>query len=462
MLFTSVFFIFFFLPSLIVSYFIVPKRFRGLRNFILMGFSLFFYAFGGPKYLLLMFVSVMINYFGGLCIHANKEKPVRKRILMLTVLGNLALLGWFKYAGFLSEIIRGFSGSFPEIQVILPIGISFYTFQSMSYVIDVYRDKAEVQKNPLKLMLYIALFPQLIAGPIVRYTTIVNEIDHRDESISDFSEGIIRFMVGFGKKMILANAAGEIADAIFATSMDTMTFTLAWVGALAYTAQIYFDFSAYSDMAIGLGRMFGFHFLENFNYPYISRSITEFWRRWHISLSSWFRDYVYIPLGGNRCSLIKNIRNIALVWLLTGLWHGAAWNFVFWGVWFCMFLLGEKFLWGSQLEKLPRVFQHIYTMIIVVLSWVLFRSPDLSSAVSYSGALLGMGVHKISDGRTVFYLLQYWPEWIMFVIASLPVYKKLTDRLPLSIRGGFAFVVFFIGYLELAVGSFNPFIYFRF
>ncbi|MBM7562752.1 MBOAT family O-acyltransferase [Fusibacter tunisiensis] len=462
MLFTSVTFILFFLPSLIFCYFCVPKRFRGVRNFILMGFSLFFYAFGGPKYLVLMLVSVLINYLGGLGITYFKRQAQRKSILALTVIGNLVLLGWFKYAGFLSEIIRQFSDRFPEIQVILPIGISFYTFQSMSYVIDVYRTKADVQKNPLKLMLYIALFPQLIAGPIVRYTTIADEINLRHESLSDFSEGIIRFMLGFGKKMILANAAGEIADGIFASSMGTMTMSLAWVGALAYTAQIYFDFSAYSDMAIGLGRMFGFHFLENFNYPYISKSITEFWRRWHISLSSWFRDYVYIPLGGNRCTIMKNIRNISVVWLLTGLWHGAAWNFVVWGIWFCLFLLGEKFIWGEGLEKLPHSVQHLYTMLIVILSWVIFRSPDLTSAISYAGALFGVGVNEIFDGRTVYYIRQYLPEWILFGVGVFPIYNKIQKRIPLWLSAGFAFAVFFIGYLKLAVGSFNPFIYFRF
>lgn len=471
MLFSSVTFLLFFLPSLIICYFIIPKRFRSARNTVLMLFSLFFYAFGGPKYLVLMITSVAINYIGGLHVHDLQHPVKRKWYLGITIALNLMLLGWFKYVGFFSEILNTVFSGFPIIQVALPIGISFYTFQSMSYVIDVYRGETQVQKNPFKLMLYIALFPQLIAGPIVRYVTVAEEIDHRTESISEFSEGITRFMIGFGKKMILANAAGEIADAVFGMSSASLTVSLAWVGALAYAFQIYFDFSAYSDMAIGLGRVFGFHFLENFNYPYIAKSITDFWRRWHISLSTWFRDYVYIPLGGNRQSVVKHIRNIAVVWFLTGMWHGAAWNFILWGMWFCFFLIGEKYIWGRQLEKLPVALKHIYTLLVVLLSWVLFRSPDLSYALSYAGILFGIGANALFDGRTVYYLIQYWPEWLLFVLASLPLFKWIFKANPKThlaifmtdwIQKAFALAVFGLGYMKLVVGSFNPFIYFRF
>ena len=300
MVFSSVSFLVFFLPCLLVLYFMVPRRYRGARNFILLAFSLAFYACGGPKFLLLMLLSIVINYCCGLLAGAKHRPAVRKAGVTLAAVLGLGLLGWFKYAGFFGEMLHALMPFIPVPQVTLPIGISFFTFQGLSYVIDVFRDDAAVQRNPLKLALYISFFPQLVAGPIVRYTTVADEIDERHESVSEFSAGAVRFLFGLAKKMLLANAVAQIADAAF--SAVSPSVALAWLGAVAYTFQIYFDFSAYSDMAIGLGRMFGFHFLENFNYPYVSRSVTEFWRRWHISLSTWFRDYVYIPLGGNRCS----------------------------------------------------------------------------------------------------------------------------------------------------------------
>lgn len=471
MLFSSVTFLLFFLPSLFICYFVIPQRFRSARNMVLMLFSLFFYAFGGPKYLILMIISVAINYIGGLLVHDLQHPVKRKWYLAITIALNLLLLGWFKYAGFFSEIASTVFTDFPIIKIALPIGISFYTFQSMSYVIDVYRGETKVQKNPFKLMLYIALFPQLIAGPIVRYVTVAEEIDQRTESVSEISEGLVRFMIGFGKKMILANAAGEIADAIFGLNTASLTVSLAWIGALAYAFQIYFDFSAYSDMAIGLGRVFGFHFLENFNYPYIAKSVTDFWRRWHISLSTWFRDYVYIPLGGNRQSVVKHIRNIAVVWFLTGMWHGAAWNFILWGMWFCIFLIGEKYIWGKLLEKAPAAVNHLYTLLVVLISWVFFRSPDLSYALSYTGILFGIGTNALFDGRTVYYLVQYWPEWLLFGLASVPLFKWIFKANPNThleffmtdwVQKAFALFVFGLGYMKLVVGSFNPFIYFRF
>ena len=326
MVFSSASFLIFFLPCLLVLYFLVPRRCRYLRNLILLAFSLAFYACGGPKFLLLMLLSIVINYVGGLLAGPAHRAGTRRLGMTLAVVLGLALLGWFKYAGFFGEMLHALLPVVPVPQVTLPIGISFFTFQGLSYVIDVYRGDAAVQRDPLKLALYIAFFPQLVAGPIVRYTTVAEEIDERHESVSEFSAGAVRFLFGLGKKMLLANAVARIADAAFAAVMPSVLF--AWLGAVAYTFQIYFDFSAYSDMAIGLGRMFGFHFLENFNYPYVARSVTEFWRRWHISLSTWFRDYVYIPLGGNRCSRARNVWNLFVVWFLTGMWHGASWNFI--------------------------------------------------------------------------------------------------------------------------------------
>jgi alginate O-acetyltransferase complex protein AlgI len=321
--------------------------------------------------------------------------------------------------------------------------------------------------------LYVALFPQLVAGPIVRYTTVADEIQERRESVEEFSDGAVRFIFGLAKKMILANAMAEIADGVFAHTAGELDVLLSWVGAIAYTFQIYFDFSAYSDMAIGLGKMFGFHFLENFNYPYIAKSITDFWRRWHISLSSWFRDYVYIPLGGNRCSKVKRVRNIVVVWLLTGLWHGANWTFVLWGAWFCVLLLGEKYIWGKALDKLPSVLQHIYTMLTVIISWVLFRSDTVSVAWGYLGAMVG-AQNGLYSGEAVYYLIEYAPQLILCVIAALPVKnlvlnflrkheEKALVRTTIDLAPKLIALVFLVlSYMKLVTGSFNPFIYFQF
>ena len=387
------------------------------------------------------------------------------------VLG-LGLLGWFKYAGFLAQTVCDLGFAIPVPHITLPIGISFFTFQGLSYVIDVYRGDAPTQKNPLDVALYVALFPQLVAGPIVRYTTVMEDITHRRETLDEFAAGVTRFCFGLAKKMVIANAMGQIADGVFNQTAANLDPGLSWVGALAYTFQIYFDFSAYSDMAIGLGRMFGFHFLENFNYPYISKSVTEFWRRWHISLSTWFRDYVYIPLGGNRCVKWKHVRNITVVWLLTGLWHGAAWTFILWGVWFCLLLLGEKFLWGGVLNKTPALVRHGYTMLAVVISWVLFRSVDLPQAWAYLGAMFGQTTGLAQDGQAAYYLLEYWPEWLLAIVASLPVKGWLQEKLKqggnlgqtilIWAPKGLALGLLGLSYLKLVTSSFNPFIYFQF
>lgn len=471
MVFSSLVFLLGFLPSLLLIYYVIPRRFRCLRNLVLLGYSLGFYWWGANKLVALMVVSIVINYVGGLLAGQNRKGVARLGVLFASVAG-LGLLAWFKYAGFLAQTINDLGFLIPIPQVTLPIGISFFTFQGLSYVIDVYRGDAPIQKNPLNVALYVALFPQLVAGPIVRYTTVMEDISTRQESLDEFAAGVTRFCFGLAKKMVLANAMGQIADGVFNQTAANLDPGLAWVGALAYTFQIYFDFSAYSDMAIGLGHMFGFRFLENFDYPYISISVTEFWRRWHISLSTWFRDYVYIPLGGNRCAKWKHMRNIFVVWLLTGLWHGAAWTFVLWGLWFCLLLLGEKFLWGKVLERAPVILRHVYTMLAVVISWVLFRSVDLTQAWAYLGAMFGQTTGLAQDGQAVYYLLEFWPEWILAILASMPWKHWLQHKLE---RGGTlaretllwfpkatALCLLVVSYVELVTGSFNPFIYFQF
>lgn len=472
MVFSSLEFLLGFLPCLLVIYFIIPAKVRWLRNLVLLAFSLFFYQWGADQLVLLMVASILVNYLGGL-MAGRRDHPVLAKfgVWFAAVLG-LGLLGWFKYAGFLAQTVCDLGFAIPVPHITLPIGISFFTFQGLSYVIDVYRGDAPTQKNPLDVALYVALFPQLVAGPIVRYTTVMEDITHRRETLDEFAAGVTRFCFGLAKKMVIANAMGQIADGVFNQTAANLDPGLAWVGALAYTFQIYFDFSAYSDMAIGLGRMFGFHFLENFNYPYISKSVTEFWRRWHISLSTWFRDYVYIPLGGNRCVKWKHVRNITVVWLLTGLWHGAAWTFILWGVLFCLLLLGEKFLWGGVLNKTPALVRHGYTMLAVVISWVLFRSVDLPQAWAYLGAMFGQTTGLAQDGQAAYYLLEYWPEWLLAIVASLPVKGWLQEKLKqggnlgqtilIWAPKGLALGLLGLSYLKLVTSSFNPFIYFQF
>ena len=468
MVFSSASFLIFFLPCLLVLYFLVPRRCRYLRNLILLAFSLAFYACGGPKFLLLMLLSIAINYAGGLLAGPAHRPRTRRLGMTLAVVLGLALLGWFKYAGFFGEMLHALLPVVPVPQVTLPIGISFFTFQGLSYVIDVYRGDAAVQRDPLKLALYIAFFPQLVAGPIVRYTTVAEEIDERHESVSEFSAGAVRFLFGLGKKMLLANAVARIADAAFAAVMPSALF--AWLGAVAYTFQIYFDFSAYSDMAIGLGRMFGFHFLENFNYPYIARSVTEFWRRWHISLSTWFRDYVYIPLGGNRVSKAKWLRNILVVWLLTGLWHGAAWNFVLWGLFFAVFLTAEKLWYGRALAK-TRVFKHIYVLLLVVVSFVLFDANSVGEAAAAIGGLFGAAGVSAVNPISLYYLRSFAVVFLIGIVGATPLPKRIVEQLG-STRAGAMVVdvleplvlvsVLAVSTGYLVDGSFNPFLYFRF
>ena len=471
MVFSSISFLFFFLPTLLAVYFVIPSRLRGLRNLVLLGFSLLFYAWAGPRLIPLVLLSSGVAYFGGLLATAQHSLRVRRLAVGLSTAVGLGLLGWYKYAMFVAENLSYLFPNLPIPHVVLPIGISFYTFQSISYVVDIYRGDVAPQKNPLWVALYIALFPQLVAGPIVRYETIATALQDRRETLEDFSAGLTRFFFGLGKKMLIANAMGQIADAVFHYDPNLLAPSLAWVGVAAYAMQIYFDFSAYSDMAIGLGRMFGFRFLENFNYPYIARSITEFWRRWHISLSVWFRDYLYIPLGGNRCSKGKLIRNIFIVWLLTGFWHGAAWNFVVWGLWFFLWLVGEKFLWGKVLDRLPSVLRWGYAMLIVLVSWVFFRADTLGTATGYITAMLGQGTGEFA--HTAYYFRQFWPEWILAAIGIFPVKGFIERRLSASTRpiAGtiytwapklLALMLLFLSYMRLVTGEFNPFIYFQF
>ncbi len=473
MLFTSNVFVQFFLPLLLVLYFLIPRLGIKGKNIILMIFSMIFYAFGGIRHFFLLLLSIFINYIGGLGVGLCEKKINRKICLWISVALNLLMIGIFKYAGFATSILKDLGILTEIVNIALPIGISFFTFQGLSYVVDVYRGDTPVQKNPLNVALYVSLFPQLVAGPIVRYTDIEKEIIQREHSVSGISNGLVRFMLGFGKKMLIANPMGLIADEVFALiDSELLTTPLAWVGAIAYTMQIYFDFSAYSDMAIGLGRIFGFHFNENFNYPYIASSVTDFWRRWHISLSTWFRDYVYIPLGGNRCSVARHIFNLAVVWLLTGLWHGASWNFIAWGAYYGLLLILEKFVLHKILSKIPKWIRHILTIFIVIIGWVFFRALTLEDGVKYIGVMFGGGSLDISS--TVYYLLQFAPEFICAIIGIFPIKNALSDMFDkYSDNNGvfilkevlpkvFAVVVFILSYTALVSGSFNPFIYFQF
>lgn len=473
MVFSSSAFLICFFPLLLLCYFLLPKRCLSGRNVVLLLFSLAFYAFGGLRFFWLLCVCILTDYLAGIAIDKCTLPKHRKLLLILCITITLGLLGYYKYAGFAAAVAvsLGISISIPEI--VLPIGISFFTFQGLSYVVDVYRSDAPVQKNPLNVALYISLFPQLVAGPIVRYTSIAESLRQRDHTLDGFSRGLTRFLLGLGKKMLLANAMGQIADSVFALAgHPSLTASLAWIGGIAYTFQIYYDFSGYSDMAIGLGLLFGFHFEENFNYPYISDSITEFWRRWHISLSSWFRDYVYIPLGGNRCSRGRHVFNLLLVWFLTGLWHGANWTFLLWGIYYGLLLFLEKYPLRSILPKVPAVIRRILTLLLVVLGWILFRSDSVAKAGMYYQALFGGS--GFSSSQTVYYLREHSWEFICCILAALPITRVLEKRFLGSgakpwtrttarvLSMAFAALVFLLSYMQLEYGGFNPFIYFQF
>ena len=463
MLFTSISFLYYFLPIVIILYFIVPKKFK---NFILFLSSIFFYFCGEPIYTFLMIGEIFIAYVGARYLEKHRKKSILVSLLAI----HIGALGLFKYSDFtINNINQIFGSKIPLLKLALPIGISFYTFQIISYVVDVYRGKVKAQKSFLKLATYVSLFPQLIAGPIVRYETIEKELDSRTSNFENFAYGVRRFVIGLGKKVLIANMLGELCDVFSTTNEKSILFY--WIFAISYSLQIYFDFSAYSDMAIGLGRMFGFHFLENFNYPYISKSITEFWRRWHMSLSSWFRDYVYIPLGGNRKETIILVRNIFIVWALTGIWHGANWTFVIWGLMFGLLLIIEKLWLGKYIEKLPDIFKRLYVIFIVMISFIIFNAGTMKEAFTNISGLFGANSTCIINDYTIYYLRSYLITIIIAIIGATPILKNIIEKLKtksvmnkiINILEPIAMVIIILIVTAYLVdNSYNPFLYFRF
>ena len=468
MLFSSIVFLFTFLPAVMILYYLLPVRFR---NVILLLASLVFYAWGEPVYLFLMLLSILFNYFSGLDIARNlQDKRAAKRSLVFNLIINLAVLGFFKYEGFVLDTLNGILPVHISYHALpLPIGISFYTFQILSYIIDVYRGNVKVQTNLPNFALYVTMFPQLIAGPIVQYADVDEQLASREVSWTKFGEGSMYFIRGLAKKVLLANTSGMIFTEVSGLAKGNITVVTAWLGAFAYMFQIYFDFSGYSDMAIGLGKMFGFEFNMNFNYPYVAKSITEFWRRWHISLSSWFRDYVYIPLGGNRVSKIKHIRNLLIVWFLTGLWHGAAWNFVAWGLYYGVLLIIEKYLLSSVLDRLPDVVRHIYSIVLVVIGWVLFFSSSFGQAADYIRVMFGAGAHGFADRESMYLLTSNLILWLILIFGSTPLVHFRYEHMLRSKKWNTTIInsvvyaaLFIVCIAYLVTETYNPFLYFRF
>ena len=470
MLFASTVFIFAFLPTVLLLYYVVLKKFRTAQNILLLVASLLFYAWGEPKYVLIMILSIIVNYLFGLLVDKFRASKTKSRLVIaLTVVFNLGVLYIFKYLMFTIENINSITGLHLSVpNIVLPIGISFFTFQAMSYVIDVYREKGEAQKNPLNVGLYISFFPQLIAGPIVRYETVAYQIKHREESFEKFSEGVCRFIIGLAKKVLLANTMAVVADYAFDMPNSELTVVMAWVGAIAYTFQIFFDFGGYSDMAIGLGKMFGFEFLENFNYPYISLSVSEFWRRWHMSLGTWFRDYVYFPLGGSRVkSKARLVFNLFVVWSLTGIWHGANWTFLCWGLMYFVLLTIEKLVgWEKKYPDKMKILRRIYTLFFVVMGWVLFRADSIGDAGAYFTTMFGGG--NLIDDATIYYALNYIVYFVIAILVSTPIFKNISAKIngnnpvvvAVSTVGLFVLLVVSVSYI--VKGAYNPFIYFNF
>lgn len=468
MLFSSIVFLFTFLPVVLILYYLLPVRFR---NVILLLASLVFYAWGEPVYLFLMLLSILFNYFSGLDIARNlQDKRAAKRSLVFNLIINLAVLGFFKYEGFVLDTLNGILPVHISYHALpLPIGISFYTFQILSYIIDVYRGNVKVQTNLPNFALYVTMFPQLIAGPIVQYADVDEQLASREISRTKFGEGSMYFIRGLAKKVLLANTSGMIFTEVSGLAKGNIAVMTAWLGAFAYMFQIYFDFSGYSDMAIGLGKMFGFEFNMNFNYPYVSKSITEFWRRWHISLSSWFRDYVYIPLGGNRVSKIKHIRNLLIVWFLTGLWHGAAWNFVAWGLYYGVILIIEKYFLSPVLDRLPDVVRHIYSIVLVVIGWVLFFSSSFGQAADYIRVMFGAGAHGFADRESMYLLTSNLILWLILIFGSTPLVHFRYEHMLRSKKWNTTIInsvvyaaLFIVCIAYLVTETYNPFLYFRF
>ena len=463
MVFSSIPFLYFFLPAVLICYAIAPKK---IKNTVLLVFSLLFYWWGEPKYALVMIFTITFCYFAGILIENRRNDPKGKWLLTLSVAVPLGLLALFKYADFLLDSVASLTGAdIPLLRLTLPIGISFYTFQALSYIVDVYRGDVPAQRNFISLATYITLFPQLIAGPIVRYTTVAEDLSARTHSLEKTASGIRRFVIGLGKKVLIANLLGSLCTAYRESGDPSVVF--AWVYAISFALQIYFDFSAYSDMAIGIGRILGFRFLENFNYPFISKSITEFWRRWHISLGSWFRDYVYIPLGGNRVGAKRQIFNILVVWCLTGLWHGANWTFMAWGLYFGILLIIEKLFLKKFLEKLPSAFQHTYVLFFVLVSFVLFNADTFTVAKDDLAIMFGLGDLPLISDDTVYNLSSYAVLLVAAFIGATPLCKNIFRKIE---NNGFVQVIeiiltgaiLILSTAYLVDGSFNPFLYFRF
>lgn len=463
MVFSSILFLFYFLPAILALYFLAPKRHR---NFVLFLGSLVFYAWGEPVYVVVMLFSAVFNFFMGKGIERAEKQTQKKRVLTVSVVVNLAILVFFKYTNFFIGLVNTvLPWKIPLLALSLPIGISFYTFQTISYIIDVYRRKVAAQKNFVNFGTYVALFPQLIAGPIVRYSTIETQLTSRRETIEGFSSGITCFAVGLAKKVLLANNIGLLWDSVRATAFSELSVLSAWLGIIAFAFQIYFDFSGYSDMAIGLGRMFGFEFEKNFNYPYTSKSITDFWRRWHISLSTWFKEYVYIPLGGNRVKPARAHLNILIVWVLTGFWHGASFNFLAWGLYYALLLMLEKDVLSKALNKLPAAVGTVYTLIFVLIGWVLFASDNLADSFGYIKAMFGIGGAGIITPTFIYDLLSNKVLLIAAAVASLPYPAKIGRRY-LQKSPAYATIPVAIALIlctaYLVDSSYNPFLYFRF
>ena len=463
MLFSSISFLYYFLPIVLILYFITPKKYR---HYILIIFSIIFYMYGEPKYVILMLVEILVAYFGTILIDKYKSKE----IFLITIIIHIGLLCIFKYTDlFITTINSIFKSNINLFNIALPIGISFYTFQILSYVIDVYRGKVKVQKNILKLATYVSLFPQLIAGPIVRYETICDELDNRDETIEKFSLGVRRFIIGLAKKVLIANMLGELCTKF--SLVDERSVLFYWIFAISYMLQVYFDFSAYSDMAIGLGKMFGFTFLENFNYPFISKSITEFWRRWHISLSSWFKDYVYIPLGGSKKGTLKLVRNIFIVWALTGIWHGAAYNFILWGLFIGLLLVIEKLWLGKYISKLPKFLRSVYVLFFIMISFIIFNAESLNDAIYNIKGLFGFNKEVFINNYTIYYLKSYLIVLIISIVGSTPLLKNIVEKLRKNktinnfinvLEPIFLIILLLLVTAYLIDSSYNPFLYFRF
>ncbi|WP_152392927.1 MBOAT family O-acyltransferase [Paenibacillus guangzhouensis] len=468
MVFSSLIFLFLFLPITVLIYYVSPMK---LRNAVLLAVSLIFYAWGEPIYIFIMIFSTVFDYFNGLLIDKYRyRKTIARAIFIFSMIGSLGILGFFKYSGFVVNNINLLLNlHIQAADLPLPVGISFYTFQTMSYIVDVYKGKVPVQRNFISFGAYVTMFPQLVAGPIVKYDDIAGQLVTRKVTLDRFGEGAELFIRGLAKKVLLANNIGLLWTSVKSTPIEELTVLSAWLGIIAFTLQIYFDFSGYTDMARGLGKMFGFDFMENFRYPYISKSVTEFWRRWHISLGTWFREYVYIPLGGNRLGLMKQLRNLLVVWFLTGLWHGASWNFIIWGLYFGFFVMIEKLLLLRWLGRMPASVSHVYTLLVVIIGWVLFEMDTLASAWHFIGVMFGFGGHDFADRQTLYDLSTNVVFLVVLACCATPLpgkilaYMKEKWRVAGVIVVPMIYVIFMVlSTAYLVNDTYNPFLYFRF